>query len=98
MATAPELLLMTVEQYRQLPPRGDVIQEPHWAQVVTLTRPKMKHAKLQSRLVRLLRPRVEHLGVVESEVVFRALPQYDLRDADVAFVSWRRWEETPDDD
>jgi Uma2 family endonuclease len=98
MAAVPELLLMTVEQYRQLPPREDVVQELHWGQVVTLTRPKMKHAKLQSRLVRLLRPRAEHLGVVESEVAFHALPEYDLRGADVAFVSRRRWEETPDDD
>ena len=75
MAAAPELLLMTVEQYRQLPPREDVIQELHWGQVVTLTRPRMKHAKLQLRLVRLLRPQAEHGGVVESEVAFRALPE-----------------------
>ena len=46
----------------------------------------------------MLRPYAEHLGVVESEVAFRALPEYDLRGADVAFVSSRRWEETPDDD
>jgi hypothetical protein len=51
----------------------------------------MKHAKLQSRLVRLLRPQAEHLGVVESEVAFRALAEYDLRGADAAFVSRQRW-------
>ena len=62
MAAIAEPLLMTVEQYRDLPHRDDVIQELHWGQVITLTRPKMKHAKLQSRLVRLLRPRAEHLG------------------------------------
>lgn len=98
MAAVAEPLLMTVEQYRELPQREDVIQELHWGQVVTLTRPKMKHAKLQSRLVRLLRPKAEHLGVVESEVAFRALAEYDLRGADVAFVSQQRWEATPDDD
>ena len=89
---------MTVAQYRQLPNRDDAIQELHWGQVVTLTRPKMRHAKIQSRLVRLLRPKAEHLGVVESEVAFRALPEYDLRGADVAFVSQQRWDATPDDD
>src|ERR1022692_4136213 len=83
MAAATEPLLMTVEQYRQLPDREDVIQELHWGMVVTLSRPKMSHAKLQSRLVRLLRPKAEHLGVVESEVAFRALPEYDLRGAEV---------------
>jgi len=43
MATAAEPLLLTVEQYRQLPNREDVIQELHWGQVVTLTQPKMSH-------------------------------------------------------
>ena len=94
----PEPLLITVDQYRQLPRREDVIQELHWGMVVTLTRPKMRHAKLQSRLVRLLRPKAEHLGVVETEVAFRALPEYDLRGADVGYVSQSRWDETDDDD
>jgi Uma2 family endonuclease len=58
----------------------------------------MKHARLQSRLVRLLRPKAEHLGVVESEVAFRALPEYELRGADVAYVSQDRWDSTDDDD
>jgi Uma2 family endonuclease len=98
MAAATEPLLMTVEQYRQLPDREDVIQELHWGMVVTLSRPKMRHAKLQSRLVRLLRPKAEHMGVVETEVAFRALPEYDLRGADVAYVSQQRWDATADDD
>ena len=98
MATAAEPILMTVEQYHAAPPCADVITELHWGQVVTLTRPKMKHAKLQSRLIRLLRPKAEHLGVVESEVAFRALAEYDLRGADVAFVSRERWDATSDDD
>jgi len=98
MAAAVEPLLMTVEQYHELPARADVVTELHWGRVVTLTRPKMKHAKLQSRLVRLLRPKAEHLGVVESEVAFRALAEYDLRGADVAFVSRQRWDATADED
>ena len=89
---------MTVDEYRQLPDREDVIQELHWGMVVTLSRPKMKLAKLQSRLVRLLRPIAEHLGVVETEVAFRALPEYDLRGADVAYVSQQRWDATDDND
>jgi Uma2 family endonuclease len=98
MAAAAEPLLITVDQYRQLPRRENVIQELHWGMVVTLTRPKMKHAKLQSRLVRLLRPKAEHLGVVESEVAFRALPEYELRGADVAYIARQRWDSTDDDD
>ncbi len=98
MAAAAQPLLMTVDQYRLLPDREDVIEELHWGMLVTLTRPKMKHAKVQSRLVRLLRPLAEHLGAVESEVAFRALPEYDLRAADVAFVSHVRWDSTSEDD
>ena len=93
-----EPLLMTVDQYRRLPAREDVVQELHWGMVVTSTRPKMKHAKLQSRLARLLRPKSEHLGIVETEVAFRPLPEYELRGADVAFVSQHRWDATDDDD
>jgi Uma2 family endonuclease len=98
MASAAEPLLLTVEQYRQLPEREDVFQELHWGQVVTLTRPKMRHIKLQYRLVELLRPKVEGSGIVAAEVPFRALPEYDLRGADVAFVSWSRWNAADADD
>jgi Uma2 family endonuclease len=98
MAAVAEPLLMTVEQYRQLHERDDVLQELHWGQLITLTRPKARHVKLQSRLVRLLRPKAEHLGYVESELPFRALPEYDLRAADVAFVAKQRWDEVQDDD
>ena len=97
MAAVAEPLLITVEQYRQLPECDDLLQELHWGQLITLTRPKARHVKLQSRLVRLLRPQAEHLGYIESELPFRALPEYDLRAADVAFVSKQRWDEVPDD-
>ena len=66
-----------------------------------MTRPKMKHAKVQLGLVRLLQPFALDLGIVAIEVAFRALPEfpeYDLRGADVAFVSQARWDNTPDDD
>jgi Uma2 family endonuclease len=36
--------------------------------------------------------------VVETEVAFRALPEYDLRGAEVAYVSQQRWDTAPDDD
>lgn len=98
MAAVAEPLLVTVEEYRDLPERSDVVQELQWGQVVTLTRPKMGHTKLQYRLVELLRSRVGQKGVVAAEIPFRALPQYELRGADVAFVSQERWAATDDDD
>jgi Amidohydrolase family len=85
MATAAKPLLMTVDEYRQLPDRPGVVQELHWGQVVTLSHPKPRHVKLQSRVTRLLRPIAEHLGYVETELPFRALPEYDLRAAHLTY-------------
>jgi Uma2 family endonuclease len=99
MATATACpILMTVEQYRELPENESVIQELHWGRLVELTRPKLRHVKIQSRLVRLLRPKAEHLGVIESEAPFRALPEFELRAADVAFITQQRWDAADDDD
>ena len=55
--------------------------------MITVTFPRMSYTKVQHRLVELLRPRAQGLGVVAAEVPFRAIPEYDLRGADVAFVS-----------
>ena len=98
MATAAEPLLLTVEQYRQLPEREDVLQELRWGQVVTLTRPKMRHSRIQYRLVELLRTKAVGKGIVAAEVPFRALPEYELRGADVAFVSQARWDGAEEED
>jgi Uma2 family endonuclease len=89
---------MTVEQYRELPARDETIEELHRGTLVSLPRPPIGHSKLQARLARLLHPKLETSGVVETEVAFRALPEYDLRGADVAFVTQQRWDETDDDD
>jgi Uma2 family endonuclease len=98
MATATEPLLMTVAEYRELPLRENVVQELHWGQLVTLTFPKKRHTKIQSRLLALLQPLAGSKGIVAVELPFRAIPEYDLRAADVAYVSSGRWEATDDDD
>jgi Uma2 family endonuclease len=55
MAAAVDPLLMTVAQYRALPQRDDLLQELHGGRLVTMTRPRMKHARLRSRLARFTR-------------------------------------------
>jgi Uma2 family endonuclease len=91
MATLPAL--MTVEQFQELPlDKGPVMHELHHGEVITLTRPKAKHYRLQKRLERLLEARAGDLGVVGVEMPFRAVPQFDLRAADVAFISQERWD------
>jgi Uma2 family endonuclease len=93
MAAAADLLLMTVDEYRLLPERDDEILELHWGEVVSLSRPKIRHVGLQYRMADLMRPMAQSLGVLGVEMPFRAVPEYDLRAADVAFVSQARWDE-----
>lgn len=83
---------MTVEEFQDLPlDRGPVLHELHHGEVVASRRPKAKYYTLQNRLERLLEALGGHLGVVGIEMPFRAVPQFDLRAADVAFASQERW-------
>jgi Uma2 family endonuclease len=89
MATTTTSLL-TVEEFRKLPEGNDVYYELRSGEVVPVTRPKYKHFTIQRRLRRLL----EHLalpdGLVDTEFAFRATGEYELRVADVAYVSAAR--------
>ena len=51
-----------------------------------MVRPKLKHWRLQNRLADLLRPLGGPSYVVGIELAFRALPEHELRDADVAVI------------
>jgi len=93
MAALAEPLLMTVEQFDALPERQDVLEELHWGLLVTLPRPKAWHGKLQMKLTQLLQPAATGRGYVVMELPFRAVSEYDLRAADVAFISKARWDE-----
>jgi Uma2 family endonuclease len=94
MAALGEPLLMTVEQFDLLPERKDVLEELHWGCLVTLSRPKPWHVKLQMKLTQLLQPMSSGLGYVVMELPFRAVSEYEVRAADVAFVTKERWDNT----
>ena len=83
---------MTVEEYYNLPERDDVILELHWGRLVELSRPKPWHITLQRRISDLLRDRCGPEWEVFVELPFRAVPQYDLRAADVGVIAKRRWD------
>ncbi len=90
--------LMTVEQYRQLPDASEPLYELHHGEVVEVSRPKMGHIRLQSRLRRLLEPMLPGF-LVEIEIPFRAIAEFDLRAAEVAAVARERWDRLgPDND
>jgi Uma2 family endonuclease len=85
--------LMTVEEYCRLPlENGEFYYELHHGELVKVCYPKAKHTKTQRRLRQLLEAAAGDAGIVETEIPFRALPEYELRAADVAFVSKQRWE------
>ena len=87
---------MTVEQFDALPERQDVFEELHCGLLIHSPRPKAWHVKLQMRLSQLLQPAAADQGYVVMELPFRAVAQYDLRAADVAFISKSRWDEVND--
>jgi len=96
MAALPDL--MTVEQFRLLPEVGEYVYELHHGEVVTLTRPKARHERLQKRLCGLLEPKLKAFGEVSTELSYRSVPEFDLRTADVAVVSRSRWDAVDLDD
>lgn len=84
--------LMTVEEFRKLPEdSGPVYHELRRGELVTLTRPKLKHTLIQSKLRDLLRPLAAPGSYIEVEIAFRALPEYELRVADVAYLTPERF-------
>lgn len=89
---------MTVEQFHALPERSDVLEELQWGHLITLSRPKPWHIKLQIRIADLLRALAGDRGYVITELPFRAVPEYDLRAADVAFVFRERWDNAGEKD
>ena len=79
--------LMTVEEFQNLPdsPNG-ALYELHRGELIEVARPKLKHHMMQLRLRDLLRAAAPAGSFVEYEVAFRAVPEYDMRVADVAYL------------
>ena len=90
MAAHPLPSLMTAEEFYELPERDDVKLELHWGQLVELAQPKYWHVKLQRHLAKLLEARAGSDWSVVIEMPFRALPQYEVRAADIGVVSRTR--------
>ena len=88
---------MTVEQFRQLPETGSFYYELRHGEAVPVTRPKLKHSLIQERLRELLERAVPEMFVA-VEFPFRALPEYELRVADVAMVSPDRIQQADQED
>ena len=88
--------LMTVEQYRELPKTCPFYYELRNGELVQVSRPKLGHIRIQERLRELLSAIFGQRGKVIVELPFRALREYDLRVADVAYVTLERWRKAID--
>jgi Uma2 family endonuclease len=88
MAAPPDLI--TVERFRRLPESGKFACELHHGEVARMTQPRAAHWDLQLRLTDLLRAELRGF-VIGMEFPFRAVPEFDLRAADVAAVTRERY-------
>lgn len=93
--TASEL--MTVAEFQSIPDPPGGRYELHLGELVFVTFARPEHNDLEHRLVDLLRPFARGRGVVRMEYPFRVMPEFDLRSADVAFISHRRREQMAGD-
>lgn len=96
MAALPSL--MTVAQFRELPESGPYDYELHQGRLVQLTKPKARHQIMQANLLMMLLPKLSSFGRGSIELAYRAVGEFDLRAADVAFVSHARWKSMDPDD
>ncbi|MBI4902833.1 MAG: Uma2 family endonuclease [Acidobacteria bacterium] len=90
MATLPQIRLMTVEEFRRLPSVPGQACELHHGEVFLVTFPMLKHHFMQERLLSILGREIGSKGYLTWELPFRAIPEYDLRSADVGFVESKR--------
>lgn len=89
---------MTVDEFRKLPESGEFYYELRHGEPVRVTRRKLKHSLIQGRLQRLLAQAAGSMGLVTTELPFRALPELELRAADVAFTSQERLDRSDQED
>jgi hypothetical protein len=82
---------MTVEEFSGLPEDdGPVYHELRHGEIVPVTRARLKHQTIQSRLRSLLEPLAPPASLLEIAVAFQPLPQYELRVAGVAYLAPER--------
>lgn len=89
--------LMTFAEFERLPEEVCRRYELRHGELVEVAPPKHKHHRVQRQIRRLLEDAAADAGVVDTELAFRALPEYEYRVADVVFLSQQRWSTIPDD-
>lgn len=87
---------MSFAEFEQLPdtPQGFPYELRH-GELVQVPPPSRKHYLTQRRMQQFLSNAAGAAGEVGMEMPFRPLPEYEYWQADVAFVSRTRWDQSP---
>jgi Uma2 family endonuclease len=85
---------LTVEEFAALPESETEFCELHDGEVVYLSAPKKRHSETVDRVFEAFSPMARSLGKLRIEMAFRC-NRFDIREADVGFCFWKRWNETP---
>lgn len=97
MATSTTALV-TVEEFRRMEDPPGFRLELHNGEVVKVGSPKHQHWKIQRRIAAMLTEILGDKGEAGTEFPFRARPEFEIRIADVAWVSAERFAAIPSDD
>lgn len=95
MATLPTSAparLMSFEEFANVPDPPGGRYELHHGELFQVSDPQFPHVKAQRQLRILLERAAGNAGVVEKEMPFRPLPEYESWAADVAFMYQARWD------
>lgn len=88
---AAAAVLMTVAEFDNLPEVAGFDTELHHGEVVQMSKPKLGHELRVYWIRRVLQPVADERGYLDKEFSYRAVPEHDLRVADLAFVPWARF-------
>jgi len=88
---------MTLEEFEALPdPKGNFTYELHFGSLVKVGRAKKSHFLLQCFIRDLLKQQVDpKKWFTEIELAYNLVDGYDARAADVAVVSYQRFDQVP---
>jgi Uma2 family endonuclease len=90
VASTPAKLL-TFAEYEQIPNPSGGRYELHHGELTQVGFPEHRHQRAQRQIRRLLERAVGDSGVVEKEMPYRPLPEYECWSADVAYLTNARW-------
>ena len=90
MATTANRLI-SFREFAQLPEPEGFRYELRCGETAQIPPAHWKYPDLQEQVRAMLAAFALPTGRVVTEMPFRALPEYEYRISDVAFVSWKRW-------